>query len=225
MEGTKRPKNSLRRLTPNQLVAERIAFARKLRGWTQEEAAERLAPVLGLKWSSATFSIVERSVDGKRIKQFSADELVALSRAFQLPIGFWFTPVWSEEDFPLMVTPDAPEGVSTSVLVEALLGDEQGFECWANELLDWGARTAHRTDPTTGEQTTVREPLPTAVGWVNDAARLRAEMAVALHFGDLEAAKDGLGRMMAVLEQLLTVSPPPDDGRPPTDGREGEERA
>ena len=111
------------------------------------------------------------------------------------------------------------------MLVQALFGDDEGFDYWANELLNWGARTAHRKDPETGEAVTIRDPLPSNVEWVNDAARLRAEMAVALQFGDLKAAKDGLGRVMAVLEQLLTVSPLPDDGRSPTDGREGEERA
>ena len=73
---TEQPERSF---TPNQVVAQRIVIARELRGWTQEEAAERLEPFLGARWSGATFSIVERSVDGKRIRQFSADELVALS--------------------------------------------------------------------------------------------------------------------------------------------------
>ena len=67
-----------------------------------------MEPLLGLRWFSATFSNVERFVDGKGIKQFSADDLVALSRAFQLPIGFWFTPVWSEDDFLSVVTLTRP---------------------------------------------------------------------------------------------------------------------
>ena len=207
---TQDPMANRRRLTPNQLVAERIAYARKLRGWTQEEAAERLAPFMGVKWSAVTFSIVERSVDGKRIRQFTADDLVALSRAFQLPIGFWFTPVWTEDDFPLIVTPDAPTGVSTSVLVEVLLGDDAGYEAWANEILDWGASQTLTTDAATGRTFLAKTPLPENKAWIDDLARLRAEMGVAQQFGDLTSAKVGLTRVLALLEILSTIPPPPD---------------
>ncbi|HKN40378.1 MAG TPA: helix-turn-helix transcriptional regulator, partial [Acidimicrobiia bacterium] len=79
-------------LTPNQVVAYNLPRARLVRGWTQEQAAEALAPYLGTKWSVANFSAIERSVDGGRVRQFTADELFALSRAFRLPIGFFLTP-------------------------------------------------------------------------------------------------------------------------------------
>lgn len=48
-------------LTPNRVVAYNLARARSLRGWTQEQAAERLEPFLGVRWSKATFSAAERS--------------------------------------------------------------------------------------------------------------------------------------------------------------------
>ena len=43
-------------MTPNQIVAYNVAKARELRGWTQEQAAEELAPYLGAKLSGASFS-------------------------------------------------------------------------------------------------------------------------------------------------------------------------
>src|SRR6202521_4025075 len=78
--------------SPNQVVAHTLTRARLLRGWTQDQAAEALAPYLGTRLSLASFSAIERSIAGTRVKQFTADELVALSRAFDLPLGWWLTP-------------------------------------------------------------------------------------------------------------------------------------
>ncbi len=82
-----------RTMSPNQIVAYNVAKARALRGWTQEEAATALEPYLGTRLSGPSFSSLERSAwNPNRVKVFSADELLALSRAFDLPIGFFFTP-------------------------------------------------------------------------------------------------------------------------------------
>ncbi len=97
---------------PNQVVAHNLTRARLLRGWTQDQAAAELAPYLGFHLSAASFSAIERSIAGTRVKQFTADELVALSRAFDLPLGWWFTP----PDDGTMYTPttSAPASTSTS---------------------------------------------------------------------------------------------------------------
>src|SRR2546430_1222963 len=50
-----------RTMTPNQIVAYNVAKARELRGWTQEQAAEALAPYLGAKLSVGSFSALGRS--------------------------------------------------------------------------------------------------------------------------------------------------------------------
>ena len=42
--------------TVNQVIASNVAKARMLRGWTQQEAADALAPYLGTKMSTASFS-------------------------------------------------------------------------------------------------------------------------------------------------------------------------
>lgn len=90
------------RLTANQVVAYNLTRARQLRGWSQEEAARRLAPHLGVEWSKALFSAAERSVDGNRIRPFDADELVAFSRTFDLPIGYFFLPPTPVEKTPVI---------------------------------------------------------------------------------------------------------------------------
>ena len=74
--------------TPNQLVAFNLRHARNLRGWTQEEAAERLTPFIGAQWSKASYSAAERSADGGRIRQFTADDIYAFAQCFELPVSF-----------------------------------------------------------------------------------------------------------------------------------------
>src|SRR4051794_2242108 len=78
--------------TVNQVVASNVAKARLLRGWTQQQAIDALAPYLGTKMSTASFSAIERSVDGGRVREFDADEIFAFARGFGLPIGWFFTP-------------------------------------------------------------------------------------------------------------------------------------
>ena len=66
-------------------------------GTRTAECADRLAGQLGERWSAATWSAAERSITGKRIKQFSVDELWALARAFNVSIPFLLTPPASDD--------------------------------------------------------------------------------------------------------------------------------
>lgn len=74
----------------NQTVARNLRRARQMRGWTQQQAAERLEPHLGKRWSKVSFSAAERSVAGRRVKHFTAEEVAAFAAAFEVPIGFFF---------------------------------------------------------------------------------------------------------------------------------------
>jgi len=119
-------------LTPNQVVAFNLARARDLKGWTQEEAAEALAPYLGSRWSKASFSAAERSLDGERIRQFDADELVAFARAFELPVGWFFMPPrpWVAKEggtIPVkLATADAGRfGKQLALLIDLVFGERQ----------------------------------------------------------------------------------------------------
>lgn len=92
--------------SPNQVVAYNLARAREDRGWTQEEAGQRLEPHLGVSWSKATFSQAERSVDPGKSRGFTADEIVAFSRCFDLPVAWFFLP-------PPPGTPGTPRRAET----------------------------------------------------------------------------------------------------------------
>lgn len=92
-------------LTPNQLVAYNLTKVQQLRGFTQEEAAGLLAPFLGTRWSKATFSAAERSVDGQRVRQFTADDMIAFAQAFGVPVMWFLLPPDPEDELPRAPTP------------------------------------------------------------------------------------------------------------------------
>jgi hypothetical protein len=116
-------------LTPNQVVAFNLAQARQWKGWTQEQAAQALEPYLGKRWSKASVSQAERSIAGKFVRNFDADEIVAFARAFELPIGWFFMPPPPFSDRPgvpvKLKTPDAERlGTALALLVDLVFGDE-----------------------------------------------------------------------------------------------------
>ncbi|MFK0154609.1 helix-turn-helix domain-containing protein [Streptomyces sp. NPDC090493] len=79
-------------LTADGVVSYNLLHARNLRGWTQQEAADRISECLGKAWSVPVYAAAERAHRSARVKEFSADELLALSRAFRLPLAWWFVP-------------------------------------------------------------------------------------------------------------------------------------
>lgn len=78
--------------TVNQLVAYNMTRARRSRDWTQQEVAERLEKYTGRPWSKASISAAERSWQGGRPRKFDANELVALSVIFEVPLAYFFLP-------------------------------------------------------------------------------------------------------------------------------------
>lgn len=79
-------------ITANQLVAYNITYWRNAKGMTQDELGVLLEAFTGRPWSKATVSAAERSWDGKRIRQFDADELLALAEALEVPLAGLFLP-------------------------------------------------------------------------------------------------------------------------------------
>jgi len=112
-------------MTPNQVVAYNLAQARNWKGWTQDEAADALAPFLGTRWSKASFSQAERSVGGKFVRNFSADEIIAFARAFELPVGWFFMPPvpWAGPGRPVALEVP-PDGEQIAELVDLVFGDD-----------------------------------------------------------------------------------------------------
>ncbi len=116
-------------LTPNQVVSYNLAQARQLRRWTQQQAIDALEPHLGARWSIANYSAAERSVDGGRIRNFDADEIVAFARTFDLPITWFFMPPppWASPGVPATLqTPDAERfGAPLALLADLVFGTDE----------------------------------------------------------------------------------------------------
>jgi transcriptional regulator with XRE-family HTH domain len=74
----------------NQVIATRLREARKLRRMTQADLAERLEPLLGVRWPVTSVSAAEGSVSGKRPREFTADEVTAFARVLELPVPWFF---------------------------------------------------------------------------------------------------------------------------------------
>lgn len=87
------------------MVAHNLTQARQLRGLTQLEIAERLSKFTGTPWTAVTVAQAEGSVSGNRVRQFTANELVAMARTFDLPVLYFFLP--PEDRSGLLLTPDA----------------------------------------------------------------------------------------------------------------------
>jgi hypothetical protein len=187
-------------MTPNQIVAYNVAKARALRGWTQEQAAEALAPYLGAKLSGPSFSGLERSAwTVNRIKQFSADDLLALSRGFDLPIGFFFTPPPPGFDAGLHAPDAGIKGLDPIVLLDAILGTPDNLEHWERELLAYSASTAPA--PRSKREKPSVSPADLAER-ITPLAAQRARALLRRSFGDIDEARDVLERLTELIDTL-----------------------
>jgi transcriptional regulator with XRE-family HTH domain len=124
-----------RRWTASQLVAHNVTRARELRGLTQAEVAERLSRFTGTKWTQATVAQAEGSVGGQRVRQFTANELVALARTFDLPVLFFFMP--PDDGAGCLVTDDARTGLPWEYLLVLVLGHRTNFPLLADRAANW----------------------------------------------------------------------------------------
>jgi len=177
--------------SPNQVVAHNVTRARLLRGWTQDQAAEALAPYLGSRLSVASLSAIERSIAGTRVKQFTADELVAMSRAFGVPLGWWLTP----PNEGSLHTPDHERlGIDFAELADIVLGTPDTLPPWIEALRQWAAQHASASKRAA--------PLPDPAARTATHAELRAQTLVRERFGDLAETRDVLRRLADLLDQL-----------------------
>jgi hypothetical protein len=192
-------------MTPNQVVAYNVARARALRGWTQEQAAEALAPYLGTRLSGASFSALERSAwSPTRIKVFSADELLALSRGFDLPIGYFLTPPPPALDAGLHAPDAGWKGLDPLVLLDAVLGTPDNLHHWEQDLLDYSSSTAPA--PRSKREKPSRSPADLA-DRLAPLVALRAKALLRNALGDLADASDVLERLADAIRAVDTAAP------------------
>jgi hypothetical protein len=196
------PRPSRPTWTPNQIVAHNLTKARQLRGWTQTQAADALEPYLGTKLSGASWSAIERSVDGGRIREITADELVAFGRAFELPIGFFLTPPSGWDEHGVNVPDAGPDGLDGIELFDVVIGTEESLAEWETYLKTWPAPGHVATiapDGTVAKTRRVQEDVHQRLA---GPAALRAGHLLRQQFGDLDAARTVLQRLATLLDEL-----------------------
>jgi transcriptional regulator with XRE-family HTH domain len=185
-------KPGYRGLTANQVVAYNLARARELRGLTQDEAAEQLAPFLGVRWSKASFSQAERSFGGKVVRKFDADEIVAFARAFDLPVTWFYLPPLPAVDGVQvkLSAGDAKEpDQEIALLVDLVFGEEQHQQLFEDRL---------------GEFVTVLTParLTRSQRQVGALAAAREKAIFSHHLGEMEEWRAWLRTVADRLEDI-----------------------
>lgn len=178
----------------NQVVAYNIREARQLRGWTQEELADRLEPYLGQRLTQAGISSIERAWDSDRRREFDAHELLIFAMVFDLPMLWFLLPPPGDHRVMRSTTRPVDE------LYTWLLGQPQQLEPIYERLRQLGI-----TDPTAAEETVEKiTGIPAAAKQWSYRER-RKELLLALldeHADPLDNAVDQLGRMVDHLRQV-----------------------
>jgi transcriptional regulator with XRE-family HTH domain len=178
----------------NQVVSYNVRMARELRGWTQEELADRLEPYLGQRLTQASVSAMERAWDGDRRREFDAHELLILAMVFNLPMIWFLLPPPSDHRLMRATTRPVDE------LYAWLLGRPDQLEPVYRRLREYGVK-----DPTAAEEAVER-----ITGAPSDSRQWsyrerRKELLLALldqHADKLDAAVDELGQWVDHLRQV-----------------------
>jgi transcriptional regulator with XRE-family HTH domain len=109
-----------REVTVNSLVAYNVARFRNALGMTQRQLGELLG------WSEASVSAAERSWEGRRVREFDADEIVRIAGVFAIPVIALLLPPedsGTKVDYTFQAGDDQ---VDTDGLLSRILTDFQG---------------------------------------------------------------------------------------------------
>ena len=178
----------------NEIVAYNFRRARELRGWTQDEAAERLAPFLGTRLRQAAVSALEGAYGGAKRREFDAQELLAFACGFDLPI-LWF----------LLPPPDDHRNLQgTSELVSELYLLAVGRSDQVDVLRDRFRELGH-VAPDDSDQVLERVYGAPTERTLSDYPTRRKELLLAMldsHADRLDSAADEMGAFFDHLRQV-----------------------
>lgn len=177
----------IRSWTASQVVAHNLTRARELRGLTQAEIAERLSRFTGSNWSQATVAQAEGSVGGQRVRQFTANELVALARTFDLPVLFFFLP--PDDGEGQLATDDAKAGLPWEYLLLLVLGHRGNFGVLAERCANWQHLLSAGVDIPSGDTIEDGDRLAELAGALRHREPLLPEDVMAAVFHGLAARR------------------------------------
>lgn len=178
----------------NEVIAYNFRRARELRGLTQDEAAVALEPFLGQRLTQASISALERSYGGDKRREFDAQEILAFTCAFDVPLMWFFLPP----------PQDARRLQGTSERVNELYTLALGREDQLGELYA-RFRELGMTEPSEGDDTLARVfGAPTSLT-LRDYRHRRKEMLLALlddYADKVDATADEMGQFFDHLRQV-----------------------
>lgn len=131
--------------TPNQVVAFNLARIREMKGLDMTTAAATVSHALGVSWSDRTYAQVERSVTGAKIRQFTADDLVALAWAYNVPVGFFLTPPPIDKGGREIVTAGYPHPVDPVKMLVTVVGTAENRPRWQAAIDEFTTGTGNMT--------------------------------------------------------------------------------
>jgi transcriptional regulator with XRE-family HTH domain len=178
----------------NQVVAYNVRAARELRGWTQEEFAERLERYIGQRLTQAGVSSIERAWDSDRRREFDAHELLIFAMVFDLPIIWFLLPPKGDHRLMRGTTRQVDE------LYLWLLGWPEKLEPLYARLRDYGIH-----DPSENELIVEKLTGQPAASRRWSYKERRREMLLALldeHADSFDTAVEELGRTVDHLRQV-----------------------
>lgn len=178
----------------NEVIAYNFKRARELRGLTQPEVAEALAPFLGQVLPQASISAIERSYGGDKRREFDAQEILAFACAFDLPLLWFFLPPPGDTG--------RLQGTSDRVneLYTLAIGREDHLDDLYARFRELGMREPDEND----EHLAAVHGAPTKA-MLRDYRHRRKEMLLALlaeHADGVDAAADELGAFFDHLRQV-----------------------
>jgi transcriptional regulator with XRE-family HTH domain len=173
--------------TASQVVAHNLTRARELRGLTQAEIAERLSRFTGSNWTQATVAQAEGSVGGQRVRQFTANELVALARAFDLPVLFFFLP--PDDGEGALSADDSHTGLPWEYLLLLVLGHRGNFGVLAERSANWQHVLVGDVDVPSGDSLPNGDRLADLAGALRHREPLLPEDVLAAVFHGLAARR------------------------------------
>lgn len=99
----------------NQVIANNLRIVRESKGLTQEAACRATETVMpGGKWTPTVWSAAERSIVGRRIRKFDADEIAALSMGLGVSVAALFLPPDGESEISQIIAEGAENGLDAA---------------------------------------------------------------------------------------------------------------
>lgn len=194
-ESGTQPGAPARLVTVNQIVAWNIAWYRREAALTQEE----LGDLLG--WPQNKVSEAERSWNGKRTREFHAQELAGLSMALGVPVGAFFLPPPDDgkPDRYVIRPPGRREDLGMEALMAALVSysDNPGDAAAGYRRRLLGATGRYLDEDWVAEVAEWLRPLIGREALLEGALRLRGERATIL--ASAQDSADALEALAAAL--------------------------